>query len=850
MELEAMGSSTSSNVSRSTKKTLEDVYQKKTQLEHILLRPDSYIGSVQPVTKTMWLYNKDRNVMEQREITFVPGLYKIFDEILVNAADNKIRDSSMSTIRIDIDKENGKIGIYNDGKGVPVAIHNKEKIYIPSLIFGHLLTSSNYDDDEKKVTGGRNGFGAKLCNIFSREFQVETSSKEYHKKFHQRWMNNMSECDEPKILSSTGTDFTRVSFCPDFTKFGMAGLDQDTVDLFSRRAYDVAGTAHGVRVYLNGERLPIRSFQDYINLFNDKELDEMEEGDTKGSIKPLYSKLNDRWEMGFMLSGSGYQHVGFVNSISTPLGGRHVDYITEKLVNHCIDLLKKKKTTVKPFQVKNHMRIFVNCLIENPTFDSQTKDMMTLPPKKFGSTASLKDDFLRTFSKSGIVDVINDWAAYSQRIKLEKKGGGTKSSKIKGVPKLDDANDAGTKSSVDCTLIVTEGDSAKALAICGLGVIGRDKYGVFPLKGKMLNVREASTKQVLENNENFKFYRFTNKLVENHITNYRESYKPILNPIYKHNNLFGGNRNLIWELYFKSLFDKQTDEKPTTNNRQLTHEPTSTIVTTDEQTTFLTTDQPTTLVTTDQPTTIVTTDEQTTIVTTDEQTTLLTTDQPTTLVTTDEQTSIVTTDQPTTIVTTDESTTEVPSECEIIQVVDDREEVTVWKKPLNVSYQYLPNIIYTEEGLLGMPMGNGQLMLLNKELFDIDLNTTKFRDHDCNFYGCDDCTIRENESPFYQYITLSNFSSTSKIVPTTPTDVKIVSFDKRNETDQYYVHIISGLLANGTIVTWPGYYCYSWVLSSIHWFFDENLENVWSYATNVTPKDENNECRWDVVPVQ
>lgn len=66
-----------------------------------------------------------------------------------------------------------------------------------------------------------------------------------------------------------------------------------------------------------------------------------------------------------------------------------------------------------------------------------------------------------------------------------------------GVPKLDDANDAGTKRSDDCTLILTEGDSAKTLAVAGLSIIGRDKYGVFPLRGKMLNVREATHKQVI-----------------------------------------------------------------------------------------------------------------------------------------------------------------------------------------------------------------------------------------------------------------------------------------------------------------------------------------------------------------
>merc|ERR1712096_80318 len=109
------------------------------------------------------------------------GLYKIFDEILVNAADNKQRDKNMSRIKIDINREEGTIQVWNDGKGIPVHMHSEHKMYIPEMIFGHLLTSSNYDDKQKKVTGGRNGYGAKLCNIFSKAFTLETSSKEYKK---------------------------------------------------------------------------------------------------------------------------------------------------------------------------------------------------------------------------------------------------------------------------------------------------------------------------------------------------------------------------------------------------------------------------------------------------------------------------------------------------------------------------------------------------------------------------------------------------------------------------------------------------------------------------------------------
>ncbi|KAM0929007.1 hypothetical protein ACQ4PT_001893 [Festuca glaucescens] len=164
-------------------KTIEEMYQKKTQLEHILLRPDTYVGSIEKHNQELWVY--EDGAMVYREVEYVPGLYKIFDEILVNAADNKQRDPSMDALRVTIDVEGCCISVYNNGDGVPVEIHQEEGIYVPELIFGHLLTSSNYDDDERKTTGGRNGYGAKLTNIFSTEFVIETADGRRQKKYKQ-----------------------------------------------------------------------------------------------------------------------------------------------------------------------------------------------------------------------------------------------------------------------------------------------------------------------------------------------------------------------------------------------------------------------------------------------------------------------------------------------------------------------------------------------------------------------------------------------------------------------------------------------------------------------------------------
>ncbi|KAM3718770.1 DNA topoisomerase 2 top-2 [Dirofilaria immitis] len=490
------------NIDQHSKRlSIEKIYQKKSQLEHILLRPDTYIGSVERTDKApMWIYDAETERIVQRDISYVPGLYKIFDEILVNAADNKQRDPKMNLIKININKETNEISVFNNGKGIPVVLHKVEQLYVPELIFGTLLTSSNYDDSERKVTGGRNGYGAKLCNIFSTEFTVETSSKEYGKAFKQTWKNNMTKDKDPFINKSSGEDFTRITFKPDLTKFKMAALDNDIISLISRRAYDVAGSTKGVKVYLNGKLLPVQGFKQYVDQYARHNLDSDGE-----PFKVAHEQVNERWEIALTVSEKGFQQVSFVNSIATTKGGRHVDYVADQITAKLIDTIKKKVgksgVNVKPFQIKSHMWIFVNSLIENPTFDSQTKETMTLQAKSFGSKCELSERFINAVMKCGIVEAVLAWVRFKQQETLDKKCSSKKTSKLKGIPKLEDANDAGTKNSFLCTLILTEGDSAKSLAVSGLGVVGRDRYGVFPLRGKMLNVREGSHKQIMENAE-------------------------------------------------------------------------------------------------------------------------------------------------------------------------------------------------------------------------------------------------------------------------------------------------------------------------------------------------------------
>ena len=142
------------------------------------MSPDLLQGSVVQCEQEFMVLTQDRKAFVEQKLKYTPALYKIFDEIIVNAADNYQRSKKMDQIVVKISKEKGYVSVKNNGEGIPVEIHKEHKIYVPELIFGHLLTGSNYNDEEERTTGGRNGYGAKLTNIFSKKFVIECGDKQ------------------------------------------------------------------------------------------------------------------------------------------------------------------------------------------------------------------------------------------------------------------------------------------------------------------------------------------------------------------------------------------------------------------------------------------------------------------------------------------------------------------------------------------------------------------------------------------------------------------------------------------------------------------------------------------------
>lgn len=448
-------------------------YVKLTQTEHILLRPDTYVGAVENTTEAAWVVEDD-GTMRKRDVTYSPALMKLFDEILVNAADSHDRDRSMRTLKVDVDSR--RATVWNDGAAIPVKPHDTEPCHVPELIFGHLLTGENYDDSQRRTCGGRNGYGAKLVNVFSEKFEIDVCDGS--KRYVQTWERNMTEKREPKITKCSKKPYVQVSFWPDFARFGCSEFEPDVLALMRRRTHDVAAVlGKAVRVQWCGTRIS-SSFREYVRAFAPSAV----------CAEDVAVSPNDEFD-----------HVSFVNAVATARGGTHVNAIADAVAKAVVDAAAKKKIAIKPAVARSKMFVFVNARVVNPTFDTQSKDYLTT--RNHGVAA---DPAFVKKAAAALMDAVLAEASARACVadsKALKKTDGCKRARVTGIPKLTDANWAGTEKSGRCTLILTEGDSAKSLAIAGLGVAGRDAYGVFPLRGKLLNVRDAPAATIANNAE-------------------------------------------------------------------------------------------------------------------------------------------------------------------------------------------------------------------------------------------------------------------------------------------------------------------------------------------------------------
>lgn len=454
-------------------------YQKLSEIEHILQRPGIYIGAVSNTEQDSWIVSDDQ--MVNQVVPFNPGLLKLFDEIISNSVDEHIRSGKVKNIWVETHPMTGHIVIKDDG-GIPVVRHPEYKTFIPEMIFGELRTGSNFNDDDR-ATAGMNGLGSKLTSVFSVEFKVDTCDGK--NRFVQVFRNNLSDRGKA-VVQPCKENGTTISFIPDYKRLGCE-LDQGNLKKIERRVYDIAGCNPKIKVFYNGKRIQMSGLSDYAKMFND------------GFV---FDSPMDTFEVGVApTKQDGFCQVSFVNGIDTFNGGTHVNYVCDQITQRIREFIKKKhKIDVKPNIIKQQMFVFIKCTINAPMFTSQTKEFMSSEVRNYGTTWAPTDKFIKKLMESEVVQKVLDWVEGEKRreelAQLRKLNKQTQTTNfLKRIVKFDDATDNDRSK---CTIFFTEGDSASKTI---LSARNAKNHGVFPLKGKPINVRDVAVKKLADNVE-------------------------------------------------------------------------------------------------------------------------------------------------------------------------------------------------------------------------------------------------------------------------------------------------------------------------------------------------------------
>jgi DNA topoisomerase-2 len=476
-------------MSKGKGKAKTDEYSRLDLLQQILLRPDTYIGAVSHQTQPQWLCVREgeENKIIQREVNSVSGLTRIFIEVLSNAVDNcwksKGTRNKQTLIEIDVDRD-GRTSVFNDGRPISIVKHSEEKIYNPELIFGTLLTSSNYDDTEDRQSSGRNGYGVKLTNIFSTKFKVHCSDGK--KTFRQTFTDNLNDRTDPEVVKAeTKETYTKIVYYPDFKYFKLKEYSKDTIAMFKRLAVDTAMYT-GITVTFNGDDIRIPNLSTYVEMFPHNPTETLKLKSSDSTV--IFTTTEDPYSL------------SFVNGVYTEDGGVHLDAWTNLILREMVKIANnalKAKFTIR--DVRPYIAIFVVCTLTNPEFKGQDKAKMTAPipevPKKLPKVVITK---MKSWE---FIDRLEHILRGRELVKL--KQGDSSRDSHRTVKGLDDANLAGSRRSAECTLFVTEGDSAKKFALHLSGALkdGTDLYGAYPIRGKFLNVRKKSATDISKNTE-------------------------------------------------------------------------------------------------------------------------------------------------------------------------------------------------------------------------------------------------------------------------------------------------------------------------------------------------------------
>lgn len=478
-------------------KSIENKYQSMSELDHILQRSGMYIGSVKNETKQMFLYSADEAKMQLADVEYSPALLKLLDEIISNSCDEYRRKDNMGLTELSVTLDKYGTVTVRDNGGIPVVKHKEAGIYIPEFIFGQLRTSSNYDDTEDRDVIGTNGIGSKICNIFSTNFSIYTADKKH--SYYRSWKNNMKDINDDLEVKICKEHFTESTFSVDFSRFECGNeFSEDFINIIEKRCIDAAAANIGLVVkfkYTDGKKVlrdvewHFKTFDEYIELYSDYvDISEV-------------LKFKDNIMQVWVFPDNGI-NVGFVNGAECSKG-THINAV-RKEINNAIaaNLLSKEKIEITPKNVDGKYSMFCTFHVNNPSYDSQTKETLTTPVERFSSdsnyTFSVPDTFIKSVLKSEIIDIVLDW--YKQKMEVEdqktlRKLNKQAKNKIRNNEKFIDAN---SKKSSERQLWIFEGDSARA----GFRA-ARDPQtqAAYMLRGVILNVLGLSPSKIMANKE-------------------------------------------------------------------------------------------------------------------------------------------------------------------------------------------------------------------------------------------------------------------------------------------------------------------------------------------------------------
>ncbi len=508
-------------------------YKQMSQREHVYFKSDMYIGTDKPSTINLWIYDNETNKMILKPIEHIPACERLFLEITSNAADAVIRSRkiNMHPKAIDITMNNKTISVTNYGLPIPVEIHPDTKMYVPQMIFGNLLTSSNYV--ETREGAGTNGVGAKATNIYSTRFKIKIIDHIRKLKYEQEWSNNMTVMSKHKILKTADSiinSSVKVEYDMDFVRFGLdaeKGYSDDIIQLFTKHAIDLSFTTK-IDVKFNGKVFNYSNIRDYAKLY-------FEDDSINNSI------IHYQWPTGTKVLKKGkYQYsenhatqadvelmvidtpdesvnIAFANCLVTINGGVHltaaqraVGDTTVKLINEetlkklvkinrgkVLDPKERKANTITIADVKDHISIIVSVKVLNPKYDSQSKYSLNDPMPNI----IVSEDELKGVNKWQLIDRLHAALNAKQFANITRND--NRLHKHVRLSKGKDANEAGKANRSKCVLYITEGDSGAGYANSMLKLIpgGKDFCGILPMRGKSLNVMNADQFQIDKNNE-------------------------------------------------------------------------------------------------------------------------------------------------------------------------------------------------------------------------------------------------------------------------------------------------------------------------------------------------------------